>query len=561
MLEGPRMVMKQLNLRCALALMTICLAVPADGDSWAFPERGEVMSPQESARFTIIPRRDFGIANKGPYGILERKTDDGSFERLWVARLANRTRPASAVVSDSGKFVVTRDEYGNLGYGDHVIVVYGERGRMLRSWSLSDLLTEEESNGLRGSVSSIWWSCGSARIDDAESRLSIGIRAEIPERGISSKDCTNIAVDWISGESFRQASPDGASDSTVNAEESSNWIPIRPASGVEKAKRAPAVDKSIAAAPAIIRAIRLGARSEEAKEDTEPRILLEVKDLLAAGADPNQVDVKDLSALYWSTETRLYDVARLLVERGADPNVDGADSWNAPFRLAIYWNQTALVSAMLLAGADANKPFDKIKTPLTVAAGKGSTETLDLLLKSGADPNLPTKGNSPLEQALHNYNVAKAKALVRAGADVAALDPKYALYWAVAERDAKAAKAALRACKCQGYPGKHVFAWAAESGMKQMVEVLTKGGVDPNAEVGLWKTTALIEASKMGHTSTVEALLENGADVNGSDVYGFTPLDAALLFRKITVVRVLRKAGGEEGVGVGHMKEEATRQH
>jgi len=65
----------------------------------------------------------------------------------------------------------------------------------------------------------------------------------------------------------------------------------------------------------------------------------------------------------------------------------------------------------------------------------------------------------------------------------------------------------------------------------------------------------------MGHTSTVEALLENGADVSGSDVYGFTPLDAALLFRKITVVRVLRKAGGEEGVGVGHMKEEATRQH
>src|SRR5262249_3861777 len=51
--------------------------------------------------------------------------------------------PHRALVDDSGKFVVTIDTYAALGFA-HSLVIYGDKGKVIRDFKLEDLLTPEE---------------------------------------------------------------------------------------------------------------------------------------------------------------------------------------------------------------------------------------------------------------------------------------------------------------------------------------------------------------------------------------------------------------------------------
>ena len=91
---------------------------------------------------------------------------------------------------------------------------------------------------------------------------------------------------------------------------------------------------------------------------------------------------------------------------------------------------------------------------------------------------------------------------------------------------------------------------AAERRDADMIRLLLSRGADANRSSGLFRTTPLLEAAKMGHLRTVDALLAGGARVNDADAYGFHPLDAALLFGRDEARKRLLAAGAVEGVPV-----------
>jgi hypothetical protein len=58
---------------------------------------------------------------------------------LWRAKLVNEVAPSQAVIRDDGRIVVTLDEF-RRGGAAHAVVIYDERGELLREYDLRELL-------------------------------------------------------------------------------------------------------------------------------------------------------------------------------------------------------------------------------------------------------------------------------------------------------------------------------------------------------------------------------------------------------------------------------------
>lgn len=61
------------------------------------------------------------------------------------------------LVADDGRHVVTLDNWHSIGFGDDVIVIYGQEGKLIRSMALTDLVPADYIEALPHSVSSISW--------------------------------------------------------------------------------------------------------------------------------------------------------------------------------------------------------------------------------------------------------------------------------------------------------------------------------------------------------------------------------------------------------------------
>lgn len=159
-----------------LLLLAPTLALP---DSWMPPDRRDYFSSDNAYSFTVLPREvddplsyfeDIVAGRQGAgqrkggrlycLGILWKRKADGSSSEVWRQGLRNSVAPASAIVSTSGDYVVTFDNWYSAGYGTNVIVIYGPEGKFVREFGLSDLLPEAAVNALPRSVSSIWWGQG-----------------------------------------------------------------------------------------------------------------------------------------------------------------------------------------------------------------------------------------------------------------------------------------------------------------------------------------------------------------------------------------------------------------
>jgi len=119
-----------------------------------------------------------------------------------------------------------------------------------------------------------------------------------------------------------------------------------------------------------------------------------VRELLAAGMDPNAHDAEGRPALYRALCRSKPELAQLLLERGADPNGQGV----LTRAIVVYWPE--LVEDLLRRSADPNQADKYGETPLMAAAIKGYVDIARMLLKSGADPRKRNgKGDGPIERA------------------------------------------------------------------------------------------------------------------------------------------------------------------
>lgn len=176
-------------------------------------------------------------------------------------------------------------------------------------------------------------------------------------------------------------------------------------------------------------------------------------------------DPTGMDALFAACLTGQESVARLLLERGADPNATSLEH----------------------------------HTPLAAAAGKGNTGVVALLLTKGARIDTPgTAGLTPLMLAASNTKEATAKLLIEKGAAVDATDPA----------------------------GLTALMQAATYNQTGIIKALLAAHADVN-KLNKEGRTALMHATFRGNVEAATLLIENHARADLKDSTGKTALDYA----------------------------------
>ncbi len=192
------------------------------------------------------------------------------------------------------------------------------------------------------------------------------------------------------------------------------------------------------------------------------------------------------------------DLARLLLERGADVNRGNDYGWTK-LHQAGYGNDRELAELLLAAGAHTDLAArGDGGTPLVVALFWGHREVVDLL---GLEPR--------------NLRVAAGLGRVDLIDELAGMPP------VGAHRGFYRPHGGFPAWQPSDDPQEilnEALVWAAKSDRVEAIERLVELGADPDADP--YRGTPLTWAACNGHAAAVRRLVELGANVNGRGTFG-----------------------------------------
>jgi ankyrin repeat protein len=252
---------------------------------------------------------------------------------------------------------------------------------------------------------------------------------------------------------------------------------------------------------------------------------LEAAEMLAAlGADLNQVDPDGATAIVLAIINANYDVAALLVEKGADPNIGERESRMAALYAAVDMHRLAIGHG---------RPNPKPSGQLT------AVDLIKILLAKGADPNARLaaplfqrhhsggdralgEGSTPFMRAAKSGDVEVMRLLLAAGADPKLTHPN----------QANALMLAAGMGWRDGSPAAPSYDQGSERDAIEAIKLCMASGLDINATTNNGETALHAAISGRGSESIVRFLVESGADLNARNKQGRTPLEVAIASRR-----------------------------
>lgn len=164
--------------RISFIILLLFILASVKADFWDDPKVENYFSNNGEYLLTVyptqIPKKYFAWLHTNPkkkqkfsatdttivhcYAILYKIVDNHKIE-VWNKQLMNRSAPVEVIISNDGKFVITFDNWHEMGYGVNVMVCYDEKGNLSRRYSLENI-SPFPINDYFFSVSSIVWRCG-----------------------------------------------------------------------------------------------------------------------------------------------------------------------------------------------------------------------------------------------------------------------------------------------------------------------------------------------------------------------------------------------------------------
>ncbi|XP_039571520.1 kinase D-interacting substrate of 220 kDa [Passer montanus] len=302
-----------------------------------------------------------------------------------------------------------------------------------------------------------------------------------------------------------------------------------------------------------------------------------VAELLNYNVSLEHRDLGGWTALMWASYKGRTEVAKLLLEKGANPNITGMQYSVYPIIWAAGRGHSDIVHLLLQHGAKVNCSDKYGTTPLVWAARKGHLECVKYLLQMGADVdqegansmtalivavkggytdsvkeilkrnpnvNLTDKdGNTALMIASKEGHTEIVQDLLDAGTYVNIPDRSgdTVLIGAVRGGHVEIVRALLHKyadIDIRGQDNKTALYWAVEKGNATMVRDILQ--CNPDTETCTKDgETPLIKATKMRNIEIVELLLDKGAKVSAVDKKGDTPLHIAIRGRSRKLAELL----------------------
>ena len=286
-----------------------------------------------------------------------------------------------------------------------------------------------------------------------------------------------------------------------------------------------------------------------------------------------QSDLTYTSALLPALRKRQYEVAKWLVEGGAEVNVQDNDGGGYGYFALMCVTEDRhcgcdVVKLLIEKGAKVNMQTNYGRSALMAASGNGQCEVVELLIQKGAEVNMQdSDGRSALIQAsqcgycnvvkLLTEKDAKVNVQTKMGQSALMLASQYGYCDVVKLLLEKGAKVNM-----PDNAGESALTIAIEKGnsdvVKLLIEKLTaqtgsglpsaveQGSVVP-VNVQSLLTSALLLAMRKRHYEVFKLLVGGGADVNvqDNDRYGYFPLMYATEDRYCDVIKQLIKKGAE----------------
>jgi ankyrin repeat protein len=217
------------------------------------------------------------------------------------------------------------------------------------------------------------------------------------------------------------------------------------------------------------------------------RNIVEVKRLLAAGANPSVVNNYGVDAMQLAADESDTELLRLLLKAGANPNSVNPDG----------------------------------ETVLHLVARSGNLDAAKLLVNAGAqvDPRERFGGQTPLMWATARRHPDLVQFLASKGADVNARS---------AVRDYSRVATAESRAKQLDWGGFTPLMYAARENCRECVPILIKHGADVTLPDPAGMPPLSI-ALMNGSWDIAKRLIEAGSDVNQWDIYGQGPLNLAIV--------------------------------
>jgi ankyrin repeat protein len=136
--------------------------------------------------------------------------------------------------------------------------------------------------------------------------------------------------------------------------------------------------------------------------------------LLEAGADPNAATITGATVLMMAASNGANRVVQRLLELGVEINARDSRFGSTALTWAVGRNHVQTVETLLRAGADPNIGDNAGRTPLMLSATRGNVDIVNLLLQAGAKIDAKDSGgNSVMDWAMHNKRGTKVQELLR----------------------------------------------------------------------------------------------------------------------------------------------------